>query len=215
MPKGPQMRFYVRTLCLALAIVALSAGSATGQINFVGDGTWEAFEMNADGSQGVDLGPAVCETWASYGMIVTGVCWLWKPGVDGTTLSDLQGVYLSKQFVLGAPISGHMSVGVDDFAEVRVNGHVVGSTGSVTDLGAAQAAQADLKSFDLFPYLVEGPNTITVKAQNGPAWFTGGQCDPCTYNVNQAGVTFSGSLSYEGATPAKRTTWGSLKTHYR
>jgi hypothetical protein len=211
------MRFYVRTLCLALAIVVLSASNASSQttINFVVDGTWEAFEMNADGSQGVDLGAAVCETWAGYGNLVPGACWMWKPGVTGATLSDLQGVYLSKQFVLGAPISGQISVAADDFAEVRVNGHVVGSTGSVSVYNDALNAQSALKAFDLFQYLVTGLNTITVKAQNGPAAFTGGACDPCNYSRNPAGVIFSGTLTHDAATPAKHATWGSLKAHYR
>ena len=171
--------------------------------------------MNADGSQGVDLGAPVCPPWAQHSNLVPGACWMWRPGVDGTTLSDLQGVYLSKQFVLGVPVSGEIAVGVDDFAEVRVNGHVVGSTGSLTDYLAASYAQGSLAPFNLLPYLVAGLNTITVKAQNGPAWFTGGQCDPCTYNVNLAGLIFSGSLTYEGATPAKPATWASLKAHYR
>src|SRR5262245_15268733 len=207
-------RLGLPSLLLALAVSAQSAAAQT-TINFVCDGTWEAFEMNADGTQGTSLGGAVCETWNTYLPLVPGVCWMWRPDVDGTTLSDLQGVYLSKQFVLGVPSSGQISVGADDFAEVQVNGHVVGSTGSLTVFNAALAAQSALKAFDLLAYLVVGSNTITVKAQNGVASFAGGICNPCNYDQNHAGVIFTGSLTYEGVTAAKRGTWGNVKAHYR
>src|SRR5204863_8364022 len=98
-----------------------------------------------------------------------GALWMWTPGVHESSLADRQGAYFSKQFSLpGTPIGGQILVAVDDLAEVVVNGLVAGSTGSVTDHSLAAGAQSALKTIDLSPYLVNGLNTITVRAQNGP-----------------------------------------------
>src|SRR5262249_19050311 len=101
-----------------------------------------------------------------------------------------------KTFTLGPNPSGTIYVAVDDFAEVRVNGTVVGTTGSIGDVSAARAAQSNLMFFDLTRYLAEGENTLAIVAQNGPAAFTGGACSPCSYATNGAGVVFGGALQY-------------------
>jgi hypothetical protein len=110
-------------------------------------------------------------------------------------VSDLLFAVFQRTFVLGSSPTGTIQLAADDFAEVLVNGSVVGSTGSVTSFGAAYASQSSLETLDLSGYLVEGSNTITVVGQNGPASFTGGECSPCTYAMNTAGVVFGGSLS--------------------
>ena len=176
---------------------------------------------------GAALGPAQCACdlprWACWGeglqalsARLPGSCEIWKPGVTAYSPSDLQGGYFSKQFDLeGIPVSGSIRVAVDDLAEVRVNGSMVGSTGSVTDLWDAGVAQSNLVPFDLTPYLVTGTNTITIRAQNGPAWYTAGTCDPCNYTNNPAGLVFGGSLSFIAPVPTRPRSWGTLKAVYR
>jgi hypothetical protein len=175
--------------------------------------------MNPDGTQGAALGSGVCIAWSAYPIDLSAIpaaCMMWMPGVDGTSPADLQGVYLTKQFQLGgAPIAGTIFVAVDDFATVIVNGHVVGSTGSVTDYSLASAAQSALREFALLPHLVSGQNTITVMAQNGPSSFSGGKCGPCNYVGNPAGVIFGGSLSWDAPIPVHASTWGRVKVRYR
>src|SRR5262249_34330296 len=91
------------------------------------------------------------------------------------------------------PISGTISVAVDDFAEVFVNGTSIGTTGSVADISLASQAQSALKTFDLAPFLVPDLNTILVVAQNGPDSFAG--IPNANYSENPAGVVFGGSLT--------------------
>jgi len=81
-----------------------------------------------------------------------------------------------------------ISISADDFAEVRVNGHVVGSIGSISDYTTATQAQASLTTFNLTPFLTAGINTLTIRAENGPF----GQCCPSNYAENPAGVVFGG-----------------------
>jgi len=188
-------------LCLTLLI----PGPARAEtISFVSDPSWQSFEMNPDGSRGAELGPAqcVCQVpgWPCYwgaglsGM--PGACWVWKAGVTPASPADLQGVFFSKMFTLSGPVNtGSIQVAVDDFAEVSVNGNVVGSTGSITDIGAAASAQSALRQFDLTPFLVQGANDVTVRAQNGPSSFTGLRCGPCTYAGNEAGLVFGGQIT--------------------
>ena len=209
-------------LLLTLVAVTLSTGTARSQVSvsFVSDPTWETFAMNPDGSQGASLGLPQCVGWTAYFAdlsAIPGACWMWMPGVDQTSPADLQGAYFAKSFVLlGVPVGGEIMIAVDDFAEVRVNGSVVGSTGSVTDYTAAALAQSALRMFDITSYLTSGANTITVRAQNGPHSFAGtGRCDPCTYGGNPAAVIFGGTLTFEPVTPALRATWGRAKARYR
>lgn len=190
-------------------------------IDFVSDATWESFAMNPDGSQGASMGAPQFPGWAVHGAslsLIPGAMWMWFPGVTVSSLSDLQGAYFSRVFYLsGLPLSGTIYVAVDDFAEVRVNGALAGSTGSVTDHALAASAQESLKAIDLSPYLVGGLNSITVKAQNGPHWFSGYGCNPCDYGTfsNPAGVVFGGSLRFDPVTPSMRGTWGGVKVRYR
>ena len=212
-------KFCVGLSCCCAVLLSSRAGQCQTNIGFVSNVTWNAFALYPDGNQGASLGLAQCENWNAYGTDVSaiaGACWLWIPGVDANSPSDLQGGYFSKRFNLaGTPIGGYIQIAVDDFAEVLVNGSVVGTTGSISDYNAAALGQSALVTFDISPYLVGGFNTITIKAQNGPSAFAGGRCGPCTYGGNQAGVVFGGTMQFDNTTSVKRATWSDLKAQYR
>lgn len=212
---GARMSFrFVATLTLFLAL-AIPAPSSSGTITFASDPSWAVSALQPDGSEGGPLGAAACYGHPNPGGFGS-ACPIWLPGFNGNTPADLVGGYFSKSFVVpGAPINGTVFVAVDDFVEIRVNGIVVGSKGSVTNLAAAQQAQAAGTSFDLTPYLQSGDNSLVFRAQNGPGWFPAGGCSPCGFAVNPAGLIFSGSITYEAPTPVAARSWGSLKTHYR
>lgn len=122
--------------------------------------------------------------------------WIWAPGVTGSTENPaLQQFFFTKTFQLGqAPTAGRILIAVDDFAEVQVNGTVVGSTGSITDVTQASAGQNALVEFNILPFLQQGTNTVTIRAQNGPDYFGFGCSGTCTYATNPAGVVFGGSI---------------------
>ena len=125
-------------------------------------------------------------------------------------------MYLSKTLnVPGYPDGGVLYFAADDFAEVRVNGASVRTIGSVTDYGSAAGAQAQLTQVDLTPFLLPGENQIVIRLQNGPGWFTGTSCNPCTFGQNPTGVILGGSISYFAAVLATQPSWGRLKTLYR
>jgi hypothetical protein len=224
-----------------LALISLSCLASSGAcqgdaltVSFASDGTWQTSAMNPDGSMGAVLGDAQCvcacaascppgatiyghgTCWGADLSAIPGACWIWLPGVTGaTTPADLQGAYISKDFNLaGHPVAGTILVGADDFAEVWINGSLIGSTGSISDYGLAAAAQGTLKTFDLTPFLAAGSNRITVLAQNGPSAFAAG-CNPCSYSGNPAGVAFGGTLTYTAAVPSQGQTWGRIKAERR
>jgi hypothetical protein len=93
----------------------------------------------------------------------------------------------------GRPTEGTVFVAADDFAAVHVNGALVGTVGSVTSPSLPYPFNV-LTSFDVTPFLVAGPNVLTIEAQNGPGSFAG--CSPCAYGQNPAGVVFGWSLTY-------------------
>lgn len=206
----------VHVFWLSLLLIAGPARAA-GTIPFGSGPDWTASAMNADGTIGPVLGPASC-----YFMPVVfdtnqipGACCIWLPGWTENTPADMQGAFFSKTiFVPGAPVSGSISVAVDDWVEITVNGSVVATRGSITNVSIAAAAQAPLVAYDLTPYLVSGENSIRVWARNGPSWFAG-NCAPCPWRLNGAWVFFGGSITYDYATPAVRGSWGSLKSIYR
>jgi len=122
--------------------------------------------------------------------------WIWAPGIDGTSHpSELAQYYFSKRIrIHGHPVSGKISVSADDFAEVSVNGTVVGSVGSTTDPVVASEAQNELTTFVITPFLHHGKNRITVRAQNGEGSFGG--CSDCTYQQQPAGVVFGVKIRF-------------------
>ena len=211
--------FFAGLAVLALG-VALAPGDGRCQTTtFASDATWETFAMNPDGSQGPSVGAPQFPSWAVHGAnleAIPGAAWMWFPGVNESSVADLRGAFFSKQFDLpGTPIDGQILIAVDDFAEVIVNGVVAGSTGSVTNYSLASGAQSSLKNIDITLYLVPGLNTVTVRAQDGPSWFTAYGCNPCTYSFNPAGVVFGGILTVAAPTAARGSAWGSVKVRYR
>ena len=99
-----------------------------------------------------------------------GAYWIWAPGITGDTPNASLAEYsFNQKFDLaGTPISGSISVAVDDMAQVYVNGILAGTTGSITNVGVAFQAQSELKSIDLTPFLVSGTNTIEVSGAERP-----------------------------------------------
>ena len=138
--------------------------------------------------------------WTADLSSIPGAYWIWAPGITGATLNGSLAQYsFSQQFFLaGAPQSGTISVAVDDFASVYVNGTLAGSTGSLSDESAAFQAQSALATFNIAPYLTAGQNTITISAENGPAYYAGSDPNP-PYSVNTAGVVFGGTITSNAA----------------
>jgi hypothetical protein len=210
---------------LAAAAAASAATAAPTTVSFTSDTTWLASDADAATGPALALpapaqkvcmnatSPPSCPPDATlYGFTgsgwgadlssIPGAAWIWAPGITGSTSqADLDQYGFSKTFdVAGRPTAGTIAVAADDFAEVSVNGSVVGSIGSTTDATAASSAQASLTSFDITAFLTSGSNTITVRGQNGPSSFAG--CSgSCTYAQNVAGVVFGGSFSYEPPSP--------------
>ncbi len=137
-----------------------------------------------------------------------GASWIWAPGVTGSTSpAQLAQFYFTKTITLAAaPTAATFQLAVDNFAEVRVNGTIVGTYGSTSDFTAGLASQQTFKSFDILPQLTSGSNTITIRAQNAIGF---GACTTCTYQQNPAGVIFGGSITAGGSTTtfASDTSW--------
>ncbi len=135
-----------------------------------------------------------------------GANWIWLRGVTGETLgADLAKASFSQTVVIkGAPKSGTICLSADDFAQLTVNGGVVGSVGSITNAVVSGVAQNTCQAFDVTPFLKPGPNTIVVNGQNGPKSFSPFQvtgCNPsCKYRENPAGVMFGGTITVANPT---------------
>src|SRR6266700_554413 len=62
---------------------------------------------------------------------------IWAPNINGTTFpAEFNQFYFSKSLQLRVQAYGSISIAVDDFAEVSVNGRVVGTTGSIVSFSA-------------------------------------------------------------------------------
>lgn len=132
--------------------------------------------------------------WSMSLLMIPDALWVWGP-VAPSDPADLKRFFFVRSFTLGDRPGGRISVAADDAAEVRINGRVLDTVGSVTDVAEASISNSRLTTFDLTPLLVTGPNTITIAAQNGPASFAG--CpSSCAYSGNPAGVVFGGSITY-------------------
>lgn len=227
-------------LLVALLLVAVcglvGSRASAATLNFVSDTSWGAYDADplSGGSflgqaqfvclnvgcpsscpPGATLYGYSCGYWGADLTAIPGAHWVWKPAAI-TDPADLAVACLSKTFELvGLVVSATVYVAADDCAEVRINGQLVGSVGSVTDYGQAAGAQWALVAFNAAPYLVPGTNRIVVCGQDGPSSFTGLSCNPCDYTQNPAGVVFGGTIEVDQTTPTKRATWGSLKILYR
>ncbi|HTM54281.1 MAG TPA: HEAT repeat domain-containing protein [Pirellulales bacterium] len=81
--------------------------------------------------------------------------WIWSPAYEKELAPE--GVcYFRKVFNLGAPEQGRIQIACDDNYELYVNGRLVGS---------GQNWKV-LDSYDISRYLVQGANTVAVKATN-------------------------------------------------
>ena len=212
---------YVALVCLC---ILFATGSALAQstptpITFTSGPDWQVYAANPSGSATTSLGLAqqVCLNYSSpqscpngaivYGnpagggwsadlSSISGAFWIWAPKVTGsTTKADLKYYYFSKTLELpGSPTRATLSIAVDDYAKVFVNGNLAGEYGSIISVQQALAAQSALKTIDIKSFLHNGVNTITVFAQNGPNTFNG--CNQCRYSQNSAGVVFGGSIEF-------------------
>lgn len=209
--------------CVVLAAMLALVGAQqvqaqTQTITLVSDTSWEVFNADPASSAATSLGfaqtvclnasaPVNCPAGATlYGFAGTawsaalssipGAFWIWAPGITGTTApaENAEFFFAKRIKVKGSPTGGAIHVAADDFAEVRVNGNVVGSTGSTTDASLAGAAASSLTSFDITPHLKKGINTITIRGVNGEGHFAG--CTNCTYAQHPAGVVFGASITY-------------------
>lgn len=206
--------------CLVVLVTAAISvwihPSRAETLSFESDGSCLVSAMNADDTRGRLLGSAQCYSHPAPPGLPGAACPIWIPGFTDTTASDLVGAFFSKVVEIpGAPISGSVLVAVDDFVEITCNGQPVGSKGSINDLAAAAAAQAQLTAFELTPFLTSGPNEIVFRAQNGPYWFSGAGCRPCGFAANPCGLYFGGSIEFVRATAVTSASWGSLKMRYR
>mgnify|MGYP001584142731 CR=1 FL=1 len=120
------------------------------------------------------------------------------PGITAATApAELAQFFFTKSITLGAtPTAANILVAADDFAEVLVNGTVVGTTGSTTDIWVASLAANSLKSFNILPHLTAGANTITIRGQNGTGALA--SCTNCTYQQAPAGILVSGEITVGG-----------------
>jgi hypothetical protein len=170
-------------------------------ITFVSDPTW------LPASQNVCLSPTIpsnCPAgatvygsgtsgWGASLSSIPGAFWIWSAGITAQTAPAFPAEsFFSKSFSLGGlPIGGTISVAADDYAQVVVNGAIVGEIGSRTNVTLAGAAQSSLTTFDIGPYLVTGINLVTVHGANGNFG-----CGAGEYSCNPAGVVFGGSLIF-------------------
>lgn len=185
-------------------------------VEFVSNSSWAVFDADPASGAANNLGfaqfvcldsyhPSNCPTGATlYGWPYGGwsadltsiprAAWIWAPNVTGqTTPAEYNQFFFSKTFQIDeVSVLGRIVIAVDDFAEVRVNGQIVGGVGSISDYATAVAAQSGLTTLDFSRYLKLGANIITVRAENGPF----GSCCPSSYSGNPAGVVFGGSLLF-------------------
>lgn len=198
-----------RHLLIALGMIAIShavlpqADAQTGTITFVSDTSWRVDSAGTflGFAQNVCLNasaPSRCPAGSTlYGFLgggwtanlssIPGATWIWAPRITGATSPAFPAeFFFSKTFnLLGVPTAGRVSVAVDDFAEVRVNGTSVGTTGSITNGSLARSAQSSLVTFDILSFLHPGTNVITIRAANGNFG-----CGSGPYSCNTAGVVF-------------------------
>lgn len=140
---------------------------------------------------------------------IPGAHWIWGLFARAGDRSDGAELWFVTFVDVPRPTSeGVLRIAADDFAEVRVNGQLVGSVGSVTDPDES-AANEPLTTFDIGPYVHQGRNSIVVHAVNGPASFSDRCSDTCTYSQNPAGVVYGGSI---GGPVEVETCFGEIAT---
>lgn len=211
-------KIVLKGLSLALLLGANIAvhPAFAGTIEVGSDESCRVHATNPDGSMGAPLGPAQCYDHPYPIGFPGDVCPIWIPGFVATTPSDNVVAHFSQTFFIpGAPVAGTLSVAVDDFVEIRVNGVFLGTRGSVTNIYEAIAAQSTTGTFDIAPWLVSGSNVLQFRTQNGPSTFSGYPCTSCDFGRNPCGLIFHVRVTYDQATPSLPKSWGSLKVSHR
>ena len=206
---------------------ALAAPGPT-TTTFGSDPSWPAFTdypaAALPGSSGASLGngqyvclnqssPYPCPTgatdfgspytaWTSDLGSIPGAGWIWRSGVTAVSMgADLaQVVFSRKVIVQGQPSSAWIAIAADDYAEIRVNGALVGSIGSASPAGP-EPAYGGLTTFDITDFVKAGANTVAVLARNGPAAAWGICAAPCAYSSNPGGVVFGGAITVGSPPP--------------
>ena len=204
---------------LVLVFLALTGAASASTIGFVSDTTWQVSqgETGLGPAQTVCLNGSVPNTcpggatlyghpgpgWASDLSAISGAAWIWAPEINGSSPATSTGYTFANSFgVDGAPVGGSIWISVDDFAQIRVNGTLIGAVGSIADGGFAGLAQSGLTQFDISDALHSGLNTIEIYAQNGNFCPGGGEC---AYSLNPGGVVFGGYLLTEVPEPGTMT----------
>ena len=206
--------FAAATLTVAL-LAPTGVAAAPGTMHFVSDTSWTVTDNDPDigpalslpaGAQRVCLNasaPAACPADATlYGYAgggwdadlsaIPGADWIWAPGIDGATAPADSDIYdFTKVIdVPGVPTGGMVHFTADDLAFVYVNGVLIGNS----------VSHSELATFDIGDALVEGENTIMIRAQN---YVICGSS--CSYASNPAGVVFGGTIDYDGASNGNGT----------
>jgi hypothetical protein len=200
---------------IAFVFVAFTAAASATTIGFVSDTSWQVFQGEAGfigNAQTVCLSnsaPTNCPAgavvygypggWGTNLTAIPGAHWIWGPEVNGNTSpSEMASYSFIKSFLLNGigPFGGSIMISADDFAEVFVNEHSVGTVGS-TSVIALAGQKGTLTLIDISAFLHSGLNTIEIFAQNGIGSFGG--CQNCTYSQNPAGLVFGGSFSFTEA----------------
>lgn len=145
----------------------------------------------------------------------TGARWIWAKKRDKDSTSPIDSASSPaafQEFIFkttfhvcdpgsGPPITGTMSVAVDDYAEVSVNSQPI--------IGSISTSNSSLNKFSIPTNLLRittgsppsidiRPNHITVKARNGP---NPPNCNK--YECNPAGVVFAASFENAGGPPCR------------
>lgn len=143
--------------------------------------------------------PASPASWDADLSPIAGAVWVWAPKITAESLATIPStVFFSQKIkVSGTPLNASVSIALDSYGEVYVNGVFVGSHGSLVDIGAAYDGQHRLATFDVTPYVVRGVNIITLKVQNDVGDFSPFGCVPnCTYAQDPAGAAFGGQITF-------------------
>ena len=132
------------------------------------------------------------QAWELPGLAASGAKWIWdaREIAKNDTAGNDQFITEKEFFLNCDQVTGLLAIAADNYAEVRVNGTLVGSIGSVVD--PSIIAHDHLTTFDISSVLAGGGalNTIEITAINAP-----GGCPDCDYSSNPAGVVFVGYLA--------------------
>lgn len=207
----------VSLLALLLALPAPVAAQ-TSSVSFSSGPGWTAADSGGTpigNAQNVCLNasaPSPCPAGATlwgYGgsgwgqslAAIAGATWIWAPGLTGTSPNASLARYSFSNTITvgGTPVTGTVYMLADDLVELRVNGTLVGTVGSISDPSQSGAGRPALVQFDVLPHLVSGANTFTFTAQNGSDLFGG--VPNANYSQNPAGTVFGGTITYTPPVP--------------